>query len=146
VEEIESDGFVGSTTSTRLQCWKEVVGGKSRGRVYGTGDLGANIQPGVTSLTQPSLSRTEDEHARHNERLEQELAETKRYCAMIQEEMKLIRQQLALVLEKQSTNSSTGTSQVHHHYDEDLDDQPILWTWFLGILSSSNIFVQLYGI
>jgi len=88
------------STSTRLQCLKEVARGKSRGRVYGTGDLGANIQPGVTSLTQPFLSHTKDERARHNERLEQELAVTKRHCAIIQEEMKLIRQQLALVLEK----------------------------------------------
>jgi len=40
--------------------------------------LGANIQHGVAFLTQPSLSRTNDEHARHNERLEQELVETKK--------------------------------------------------------------------
>jgi len=34
--------------------WKEVVGGKRRGQVYGIADLAANYRQGVSSLTQPS--------------------------------------------------------------------------------------------
>jgi len=37
--------------TTKLQAWKEVAGGKSRGRVYGTADLAANYRQGVSSLT-----------------------------------------------------------------------------------------------
>jgi len=43
----------------------------------------------------------------------------------MEEEMKLMKQQLALVLERQTADSSTGTSHVHPHYDPLLDDQPI---------------------
>ena len=54
VRDKESDSFAESTMTTRIECWKDVVGGKSRGRVYGTADLAANIHDGVSSLTQPS--------------------------------------------------------------------------------------------
>jgi len=30
--------------ATKLQAWKEVVGGKRRGRVYGTANLAANFR------------------------------------------------------------------------------------------------------
>jgi len=51
---METDSSVGATTTTKIQCYKDVVGGKSKGRVYGIGDLAANIHHGVSSLTQPS--------------------------------------------------------------------------------------------
>jgi len=51
--------------------------------------------------------------------------ETNKKYALIQEELSLIKQQLAMMLEKQAAYSSTGISRVHPHYDEDLDDHPI---------------------
>ena len=45
--------------------------------------------------------------------------------ALVQEEMSLIKQQLAMMLEKLAGDTSTSTSRMHPHYDEDLDDQPI---------------------
>lgn len=40
---------------TKLELWKEVVGGKKLGRCYGTTYLSSNIQRGILSLTQESL-------------------------------------------------------------------------------------------
>jgi len=154
VQDKESDSSVESTTENRIECWKDVVGGKSRGRVYGTADLAANIHDGVSSHTQPStISRVilpTKEQFQEAERLREKvrqatqratvadekvaatsegLIETNKKCAMMEEEMKLMKRQLALVLERQTTNSSTGTSHVHPYYDPLLDDQPIPWTW-----------------
>lgn len=39
--------------------------------------------------------------------------------------MQLIQHQLQKVLENRTGGSSTGTSQVHPHYAEDLDSQPL---------------------
>jgi len=56
---IQSESSSGSNTdapqldsATKLQAWKEVAGGKSRGRVYRTKDLAANYCQGLSSLTQ----------------------------------------------------------------------------------------------
>ncbi|QCD81906.1 hypothetical protein DEO72_LG2g2237 [Vigna unguiculata] len=100
------------------------------------GDLVANIHHGVSSLTQPStLAHTI--HPRpgqliETERLLEEVKqatmradETDKKYALVQEELSLIKQQLAMMLEKQGGGSSTGTSRVHPHYDEDLDDHPV---------------------
>jgi len=38
------------------------VGGKSRGRVYGTGDLAANLRHGSASLTQPPVLACSIDH------------------------------------------------------------------------------------
>ncbi|QCD94694.1 hypothetical protein DEO72_LG5g2779 [Vigna unguiculata] len=51
--------------------------------------------------------------------------ETDKKYALVQEELSLIKQQLAMMLEKQGGGSSTSTSRVHLHYDEDLDDHPV---------------------
>jgi len=133
---METDNSAGATTTTKIQCWKDVAGGKSSGRIYGTGDLAANIHHVVSSLTQPStLTRTI--HPRpgqliETERLLEEVKqatmradETNKKYALVQEELSLIKQQLAMMLEKQGGGSSIGTSRVHTHYDEDLDDHPV---------------------
>jgi len=39
----ESDTSAESTTETRNEYWRDVVGGKSRGRFYDTRDLAVNI-------------------------------------------------------------------------------------------------------
>jgi len=59
--------------------------------------------------------------------------ETDKKYALVQEELSLIKQQLAMMLEKQGGGSSTGTSRVHPHYDEDLDDHPVPWRWYIFI-------------
>jgi len=41
------------------------AGGKSRGRVYGTGDLAANFLRGASSLTQPSVLTSSIDHDYH---------------------------------------------------------------------------------
>jgi len=51
--------------ATKLQASKEVVGGKSRGRVYGTGDLAANYHQGVSSLTQLSFVASATDYFAH---------------------------------------------------------------------------------
>jgi len=51
--------------------------------------------------------------------------ETYKKFALVQEQLDLVKVQLATVLEKQVVDTSIGTSHVHPHYDEDLDDQPI---------------------
>ncbi|QCD84019.1 hypothetical protein DEO72_LG2g4369 [Vigna unguiculata] len=51
--------------------------------------------------------------------------ETDKKYALVQEELSLIKQQSTMMLEKQVADSSTGTSRLHPHYDEDLDDHPI---------------------
>ncbi|QCD94575.1 LRR receptor-like serine/threonine-protein kinase FLS2 [Vigna unguiculata] len=106
VRDMETDNFVGATTTTKIQCWKDVAGGKSRGRVYGTRDLAANIHHEVKQATMRA-------------------DEIDKKYALVQEELSLIKQQLAMMLEKQGGGSSTGTSRVHPHYDEDLDDHPV---------------------
>ncbi|GAU10880.1 hypothetical protein TSUD_425430, partial [Trifolium subterraneum] len=48
-------GAIGDTQEVvglqRIQIWKDVSGGKSRGRCYGTGHLAVNLRPGVIHLT-----------------------------------------------------------------------------------------------
>jgi len=44
----------------------------------------------------------------------------------LQDQMKLMQQQLANMMERHCANTSTGTSQVHPYYDEAHDDQPLL--------------------
>ncbi|WVZ20774.1 hypothetical protein V8G54_008096 [Vigna mungo] len=43
------------SAAMKIQCWKDVTGGKSKGRVHGTADLAANICHEVSSFTQLSL-------------------------------------------------------------------------------------------
>jgi len=136
VRDMETFSFVGIATTTKIQCWKDVAGGKSKCRVYGTENLVANIHHGVSSLTQPStLARIIHPRLR-------QLVETKRLLeevkhdtmtgdeidekyALVQEELSLIKQQLAMTMEKHVSDTSTGTSRVHPYYGEDLDDHPI---------------------
>jgi len=51
--------------------------------------------------------------------------ETDKKYALVQEELSLIKQQLAMMLEKRGVGSSTSTNRVHLHYDEELNDHPV---------------------
>jgi len=74
---IQSESSSGSNTdapqldaATKLQTWKETAGGKSRGRVYGIGDLAANYRQGMSSLTQASLVDSATDYSNHMAREE----------------------------------------------------------------------------
>jgi len=61
--------------TTKFQIWKEVVGGNTTGRVYGTINLDANFRQRVSSLTQPSASGTsQSDHVIENQMLRVELS------------------------------------------------------------------------
>ena len=50
------------------------------------------------------------------------LVETNKKCVMMEEEMKLMKRQLALMLERHTIGTSMGTSHMHPRYDPLLDD------------------------
>ena len=143
---LQSDNSEGSTSNsqpinptTKLQCWKDVVGGKSRGRCYGTADLASNIRHGVSSLTQPSILAPSSDYFSHNEQLHQQVmqaneradqatqiaAQANQKCAMLEDKIKFMEQKLTMMMERQQGDTSTSTSQVHPHYARNFDDQPL---------------------
>ncbi|QCD84046.1 hypothetical protein DEO72_LG2g4396 [Vigna unguiculata] len=97
VRDKESDSFAESTMTTRIECLKDVVGGKSRGRVYGTADLAANIHD--EQLQEAERLREEVRQATQRATAADEkatvtsegLVETNMKCAMMEEEMKLMK-------------------------------------------------------
>lgn len=61
VRQIQTQVDNASTSGTRevagarkLDLWQEVVGGRTRGRCYGTADLSSNFRRGISSLIQVS--------------------------------------------------------------------------------------------
>jgi len=120
----------------KLQCWKDVVGGKSRGRVYGTGDLATNFCHGASSLTQPSVlasSVDHDDQLAENAQLKQQILEANakadkvdKRSAQLEDTVRLMQQQLAMMMKKHVADTSTSTSQVHPHYVENFDDHHVL--------------------
>jgi len=108
----QSEGPSGSNTeatkldaATELQAWKEVVGGKSRCRVYGTGDMVGNYHQGVSSLTQP-LSFTfagdfpvqtekEKRMAREIVKIKQEARTTTEKVHQLEDDLRMVKEQLA---------------------------------------------------
>jgi len=109
--------------ATKLQAWKEVAGGKSRGRVYGLADLAANYRKGVSSLTQPSffasannfLFQTEREEmareiiqAKEQARKEEEKAKTvTERCVtadtklrQMEDDLRMVKEQLAAMMDR----------------------------------------------
>ncbi|XP_068484174.1 uncharacterized protein [Phaseolus vulgaris] len=110
--------------ATKLQTWKEAAGGKSRGRVYGTADLAANIRQGVSSLTQASASDTSQSgQVTENQMLRAELSMWSQKYAYLEDELKVIKDKL-ISMEREKTTSNS-TTQFHHEYDPEQDDQPI---------------------
>ncbi|KAK8470354.1 hypothetical protein PHAVU_004G119050 [Phaseolus vulgaris] len=110
--------------ATKLQTWKEVVGGKSRGRVYGTTDLAANIRQGVSSLTQASAPDTSQSgHVTKNQMLHAKLSMWSQKYAHLEDELKVIKDKL-ISMERDKTTSNS-TTQFDHEYDPEQDDQPV---------------------
>ena len=134
--------------ATKFQAWKEVAGGKSRGRVYGTADLAANYRQGVSFLTQPSSFASVDSFSFQAEREEItcEIIQSKEQARKVEEEanmaieqfvttntklrqmeddLRMVKEQLAAMMDRQRGDASTGTSQVHPDYEEDDDHHPL---------------------
>ena len=106
--------------ATKLQTWKEAAGGKSRGRVYGTADLAANIRQGVSSLTQASTSGTSQfAHVVENQMLRAELSMWSQKYAHLEDELNVIKDKLI------SMEREKSTTQFDHQYDPEQDDQPV---------------------
>ena len=131
--------------ASKLQLWKEVAGGKTRGRCYGTADLSSNIRLGVSSLTRESRAPVgladDPQHSDDTEALRHEVVqanqraaqanksaeEANQRSARLEHTLQTVLERMA-VLERQSGVGSTSASQaqqVHPHYDDDLDDQPL---------------------
>jgi len=89
--------------------------------VYGTTDLAANFRQGVSSLTQPSISGTsQSDQLTKNQQLRAKFNMWGEKYAHLEDEMKVIKEQLVLVLQRD--NASTNTSQLCHQYDPQHDD------------------------
>ncbi|XP_068495492.1 uncharacterized protein [Phaseolus vulgaris] len=111
--------------ATKLQCWKDVAGGKSRGRVYGTADLAANFRHGALSLTQPSVLAStidRDEQFAQNSQLRHQILEAteranqaNQRTAELKETVRLMQQQLAMMMERYVADTPIDTSEVHPH-------------------------------
>ncbi|MCH86811.1 hypothetical protein A2U01_0007671, partial [Trifolium medium] len=54
IGETGGDGVQQVDGGTKLKLWRELAGGRTRGRVYGTADLSTNLRRGCTSFTQQS--------------------------------------------------------------------------------------------
>ena len=110
--------------ATKLQTWKEAVGGKSRGRVYGTADLAANLRKGVSSLTQASASGTSQSgHVVENEMIRVELSMWSQKYSHLEDERKVIKDKI-ISMERDKA-ASNNTTQFDHQYDPEQDDQPV---------------------
>ncbi|XP_027904285.1 uncharacterized protein LOC114164025 isoform X2 [Vigna unguiculata] len=130
---IQAESFERSTSDPKqisavikIQCWKDVAGGKSKGRVYGTADLAANIRHGVSSLTQPSLLAAATNHidlsatdhidySAENEQLRRQVTqanitarEAMEKCAKLEDTMQLLKQQMAMMMERRVEDMSTS--------------------------------------
>ena len=131
-EQQEVDG------ATKLDLWKEVAGGKSRGRCYGTADLASNIRHGVSSLTQesraPSDLGTRDVTA-ENDMLRRQVLDLSTKVNEANEKYSnlegLVQEMAARMRaleQNQSVGASTSASQaVHRHpdYDEAHDEDSL---------------------
>ena len=145
MKSIQDDKSERSTTNTldaatKLQAWKEVVGGKSRGRVYGIADLATNVLQGASSLSPPCflpphhiiiLPENDRFHAKVQNLEEaamkatQDAQRANKRASYLEHTLKMMQDQLAMMMEQQHASASTGTSQVHPNYAQNRDDQPL---------------------
>jgi len=127
-----SEGSTSDIQSTiKPQCRKDVVGGKRKGRCYGTADLSANIRHGVSSITQPNILPSSIDYITENEQLRRKVMETNQIVnqinqnvAILMDRIQMLEQKLA-TMERHQPDTSTSTSQVHPYYAEQFDDQPV---------------------
>ncbi|XP_004505606.1 uncharacterized protein [Cicer arietinum] len=133
--------------ATKLELWKEVAGGKTRGRCYGTADLSLNLQHGVATLTQeirePYPNSCRCDQAVHLEAIDaarkeaaaarqeaatarQEAAKAKQHYRLLDEQLRTVMKRM-IALERQSAGANTSLSQAHwglpYYYDDHSPDE-----------------------
>ncbi|KAK2458192.1 hypothetical protein QL285_005381 [Trifolium repens] len=130
--------------SARIEIWKDVSGGKSRGRCYGVGHLAPNLRHGVTHLT----DEADAHHIRvENQKIEAARAEAARARAAAEAakadaaaaraeaaaananykslETKLEEFQRRMMALESGSCSGHSRQSSHPHYDNELDDQSV---------------------
>ncbi|WJX15661.1 hypothetical protein P8452_05774 [Trifolium repens] len=130
--------------SEKIQIWKDVSGGKSRGRCYGVGHLAPNLRYGVTHLT----DEADAHHIRvENQKIEAARAEAARARADAEAakadaavaradaaaananykslETKFEEFQRRMMALESGSCSGHSRHSSHPHYDNELDDQSV---------------------
>ncbi|WJX73437.1 hypothetical protein P8452_57219 [Trifolium repens] len=128
----------------RIEIWKDISGGKSRGRCYGVGHLAPNLRHGVTHLT----DEADAHHIRvENQKIEAARAEAARARADAEAakanvaaaraeavaananykslETKLEEFQRRMMALESGSCSGHSRQSSHPHYDNELDDQSV---------------------
>ncbi|KAL5054877.1 hypothetical protein RYX36_035559 [Vicia faba] len=129
--------------ATKLELWKEVAGGKSRGRCYGTADFSINLRHGATSLTQESREPYSGrcDHAMHLEAIDaarkeaaaarqeastarQEAAEAKQHFMLLEEKFFKVMNHMK-TLERKSAGASISVVRAHRRHPHNDDDHSL---------------------
>ncbi|XP_058751639.1 uncharacterized protein LOC131645254 [Vicia villosa] len=116
--------------STRIQMWKDVAGGKTRGRCYGVAQLAHNVRYGVSFLTQVSITnpnREADNQAIEAARAEaaaarEEAARANARTDELAKQFEDLRKMFDMFQSRQ-TGSSSAPSSVHVHYNYSEDEE-----------------------
>ena len=86
--------------------------------------MAVNFRQGVSSFTQPStFSASQFDKLIENQQLHAELNMWCQKYAHLEDELKVIMEQSASMLQRD--NPSTSTTQFDHQYDPEHDDQPL---------------------
>lgn len=136
VNDASTDGMQEVDGARKLQLWQDVVGGRTRGRCYGTADMSLNVRRGMSSLTQESHVssshgngfETEEVVALREEatRAREEAAKAREEAALAREQTVNLEAQFHAMMERMAAlerNSSRG--RPHPDYDDDLDDHSL---------------------
>jgi len=94
--------------------------------------LAANFRHGVSSLTQPDVltcSIDHDDHLAEKAQCRNQILEANAKVdkvdqrrKQLEETLRLMQQQVDMMMEKHVANTSTSTNQVHPNYVEDFDE------------------------
>ena len=95
----------------------------------------ANFHHGASSLTQPSVlasSIDHDDQLVENAQIKQQILEAKpkadradKKSSKLEDIVRLMQQQLPMMMEKHVADTSTNTSQVHPYYARNFDDHHV---------------------
>ncbi|XP_058735947.1 uncharacterized protein LOC131608020 [Vicia villosa] len=117
--------------STRIQMWKEVAGGKTRGRCYGSAQLARNVRYGVSFLTQVSITnpnREADNQAIEAARAEaaaacEEAARANARTDELAKQFEDLRKMFDMFQSRQAGRPSTSSEHSHYDYSEEEEDE-----------------------
>jgi len=92
--------------------------------MYGTIDLTGNFCRGISSFTQPfTFDISRSDQLTENQQLHAKLSMWGQKYAHLEDKMKVLKEQLVLVL--QCDNTSISTSEFYHQYALKHDDKPL---------------------